>query len=72
MLRSAPPLRRGALLIRGPCFLTDQMGPGSAVHREEALHRVRDTASRDFKQPILSDVIARLDRATQYPRNAND
>src|SRR6266568_4289508 len=27
---------------RGPSFLTE-MGPGSAAHRQEALHRVRDT-----------------------------
>jgi hypothetical protein len=31
---SAPPLRRGALLIRGPRLPTDKMGPGSAVQRE--------------------------------------
>jgi len=41
MLRSAPPLRRGALLIRG---LSQRfVGPGSAAQRQEALRRVRDT-----------------------------
>jgi hypothetical protein len=38
MLRSAPLLRRDALLIR----VHHMMGPGSAEHRF-ALHRVRDT-----------------------------
>ena len=33
MLRSAPLLRRGALLIRGPSNL--DIGPGSAKQREE-------------------------------------
>jgi hypothetical protein len=40
MLRSAPLLRRGALLNRDPF---ESVGPGSAEQREEALHRVRDT-----------------------------
>src|SRR5712672_3086671 len=40
MLRSAPHLRRGALLVRGPWLY--EVGPGSAAHRQEALHRVRD------------------------------
>jgi hypothetical protein len=35
MLRSAPPLRRGALLIRGPCRGVVAVGPGSAEQREE-------------------------------------
>src|SRR5437763_321238 len=42
MLCSAPLLRRGALLIRGPHLLHLQMGPGSAEQRQEPLHRVRD------------------------------
>jgi hypothetical protein len=42
MLRSAPFFRRGALLIRGP---SPCVGPGSAAHRQEALHRVRDTSA---------------------------
>ena len=42
MLHSAPPLRRGALLIRGPWPQSESVGPGSAVPAEEALHRVRD------------------------------
>jgi hypothetical protein len=33
MLRSAPLLRRGALLIRGPCSTPPHIGPGSAAHR---------------------------------------
>jgi len=33
MLRSAPPLRRGALLIRGPWPQSESVGPGSAVPR---------------------------------------
>jgi len=41
MLRSAPHLRRGALLIRGPHSAS--VGPGSAEQRY-TLHRVRDTA----------------------------
>src|SRR5260370_22282536 len=40
MLRSAPPLRRGALLIRGPQQHNESMGPGSAEQR-----KVRCTAS---------------------------
>jgi len=40
MLRSAPHLRRGALLIRGPHSVS--VGPGSAEQRY-TLHRVRDT-----------------------------
>jgi len=40
MQRSAPRLRRGALLIRGPCAAI--VGPGSAEQRS-APHRVRDT-----------------------------
>jgi hypothetical protein len=39
MLRSAPRLRRGALLIRSPCAAI--VGPGCAEQRW-ALHRVRD------------------------------
>jgi hypothetical protein len=39
MLRSAPLLRRGALLIRGPHL---DMGPGSAEQRY-TLHRARET-----------------------------
>jgi hypothetical protein len=42
MLRSAPLLRRDALLIRDPFEL---VGPGSAEQREQALHRVRDTGT---------------------------
>src|SRR5260370_12946331 len=38
MLRSARPLRRGALLIRGP--LLRQLGPGSAVHRDRTMLRI--------------------------------
>jgi hypothetical protein len=45
MLRRAPRLRRGALLIRGPPMHDGSVGPGSAVQREGALHRVRDTES---------------------------
>jgi hypothetical protein len=43
MLRSAPRLRRGALLIRGPSFAR---GVVPALRRiaKEALHRVRDTS----------------------------
>jgi len=44
MLRSAPRLRRGVLLIRGPTMA----GPGSAKHRF-ALHRVRDTRLSSLK-----------------------
>jgi len=33
MLRNAPLLRRGALLIRGPAAAERSLGPGSAVHR---------------------------------------
>jgi len=40
MLRSAPHLRRGALLIRGPHSVS--VGPGSAEQRY-TLHRVRET-----------------------------
>jgi len=47
MLRSAPHLRRGALLIRGPRLST--VGPGAAEQRPGrcfaspgTLHRVRD------------------------------
>ncbi|SHI14757.1 hypothetical protein SAMN05443248_8698 [Bradyrhizobium erythrophlei] len=38
-------LRRGALLIRGPCW-RESMGSDSAEQREEALHRVRDMMAR--------------------------
>src|ERR1700674_1136701 len=41
MLRSAPLLRRGALLIRGPLSKAS-VGPGSA-ERRKAPRRVRDT-----------------------------
>jgi hypothetical protein len=52
MLRSAPRLRRDALLIRGPWLQHESVGPGSAVHRDRTmlriagrtLHRVRDTS----------------------------
>src|SRR5260370_31548359 len=40
MLRSAPPLRRGALLIRGP---TSARVSRTRCIVEETLHRVRDT-----------------------------
>jgi hypothetical protein len=43
MLRSAPRLRRDALLIRGPHSAA--VGPGSAEQRF-TLHRVRDTGKR--------------------------
>jgi len=43
MLRGAPQLRRGALLIRSPRMSLPRVGPGSAVYRETTLHRVRDT-----------------------------
>ena len=35
------------------------MGPGSAVHRKETLHRVRDTSSgREFvKQKLARDLL---------------
>jgi len=33
--RSAPLLRRGALLSRGPCGGVGAVGPGSAEQREE-------------------------------------
>jgi hypothetical protein len=56
MLRSAPLLRRGALLIRGRNEGSARNGPGSAVHREE-----RCTASG-----TRSPVIAGLDPAI-YP-----
>jgi len=55
MLRGAPPLRRDALLIRGPS-VSRHMGPGSAEQRC-TLHRVRDTSataepdSKSRKQP---------------------
>jgi hypothetical protein len=39
MLRSAPLLRRGALLSRGPSY--NKMGPGS-VEQPFVLRRVRD------------------------------
>jgi len=50
MLRSAPLLRHGALLLRGP-FVLASVGPGSAEQRDRTmlriagrtLHRVRDT-----------------------------
>jgi hypothetical protein len=48
MLRSAPRLRRGALLIRGPWLRNASVGPGSAEQRE-ALHRVRDTGAYPSK-----------------------
>ena len=41
MQRSAPRLRRGALLIRGPSSL--ELVPALRSTAEEALHRVRDT-----------------------------
>lgn len=50
MLRSAPRLRRGALLIRGPHF--PMVGPGAAEQRY-TLHRVRDTMSSNL-QPLLA------------------
>ena len=43
ILRSAPRLRRGALLIGGAACILVFMGPGSAEQRQLALHRVRDT-----------------------------
>jgi hypothetical protein len=62
MLRSAPRLRRGALLIRGPSIIV--MGPGSAKHRF-ALHRVRDTRHRFLKYSITNnayyEMASRLD-----------
>jgi hypothetical protein len=39
MLRSAPHLRRGALLIRGPSCVGFAMGPGSAEQRKSAAPR---------------------------------
>ena len=42
MLRSAPPLRRGALLIRGPWLLKIWSRLCGAAQR--TLHRVRDTS----------------------------
>jgi len=48
MLRGAPHLRRGALLVRGPSLSrTESVGPGSAEQRC-TLHRVRDTAAPHF------------------------
>ncbi len=46
-------LRRGALLIRGPCR-RESMGPASAEQREDALHRVRDTMVLPAATPRLS------------------
>jgi hypothetical protein len=45
MLRSAPSLRRDALLIRGLLLSRRFVGPGSAEQRE-TLHRVRDTLTQ--------------------------
>jgi hypothetical protein len=53
MLRSAPRLRRGALLRRGPCFELEQMGPGSAEQREE-----RCTAMRASHPKVLAQLQA--------------
>src|SRR5947207_15764709 len=50
MQRSAPRLRRGALLIRGPC----RLGPGSAEQRC-TLHRVRDTRAALLPIPVILD-----------------
>src|ERR1700694_4849417 len=43
MLRGAPRLRRGALLIRGPQSTLHAWVPALRRTAEEALHRVRDT-----------------------------
>jgi hypothetical protein len=45
--------RRGALLIRGPCA---DVGPGSAVHRQETLHRVRDTVSCAYYSNLVTAI----------------
>ena len=49
MLRNAPLLRRGALLIRGPLA---SVGPGSAEQRC-TLHRVRDTEGESYAATAL-------------------
>jgi hypothetical protein len=52
MLRNAPRLRRGALLIRSPHTLA--VGPGAAEQRF-TLHRVRDTKAIAKKRSLGSD-----------------
>ena len=44
MLRSAPRLRRGALLIRGPWLHNEGVGPGSAEQRKK---RCAESGTRD-------------------------
>jgi hypothetical protein len=60
MLRNAPLLRRGALLIRGPCMTP--MGSGSAEQREErcTASGIRDLYSS--KNVTVSATLARVVR----------
>src|SRR6266404_3662145 len=48
MLRSAPRLRRGALLVRGPSCRMETWVPALRRTAEEALHRIRDTRLRQL------------------------
>ena len=65
MPRSAPRLRRGALLIRGPSLRRAWVpGPGSAEHCF-ALHRVRDT--HDIMEQIARRAIDGYATATGSP-----
>jgi hypothetical protein len=68
MLRSAPPLRRGALLIRGrtngtvECFRWN--GPGSAK-RHCVPHRARDTTTiKPAAAATTTNVVTALDPVT--------
>jgi hypothetical protein len=64
MLRSAPPLRRGARLIRGPWPQSESVGPALRCPAEEALHRVRDMWPQSSKPPeprfALTSLLLRL------------
>ena len=62
---SAPRSRRGALLIRDPLSLDESsVGPGSAVHREGTLHRVRDTPDISPQSTAMKCYFANVARAS--------
>jgi hypothetical protein len=63
MLRSAPHLRRGALLVRGPSLSrTQSVGPGSAEHREERC-TASGTRSLSYFAPPAARIPSRRSRA---------
>ena len=64
MLRNAPRLRRGALLIRG---LAARVDPGSAAHHY-VLRRVRETDKRALRRALCRANFSKNTEQIQHPQ----